>query len=51
MGGTEAPDHLAEGYRTQVSLALKDDPGARVTGEYFCIKSAWPRLRARVIAA
>jgi len=36
MGGTEAPDHLAEGYRTQVWLALSDDPAERVTGESFC---------------
>src|SRR5262249_40252189 len=35
MGGPNAPDDLAEGYRTQVWLAVSDDPGARVTGKYF----------------
>jgi NAD(P)-dependent dehydrogenase (short-subunit alcohol dehydrogenase family) len=35
MGGPEAPDDLAEGYRTQVWLAVSEDRAARVTGEYF----------------
>ena len=35
MGGPGAPDNLQEGYRTQVWLAVSDDPGAKVTGEYF----------------
>ena len=35
MGGPEAPDDLLEGCRTQVWLAVSEDPAARVTGEYF----------------
>lgn len=35
MGGAGAPDNLDEGYRTQVWLAVSDDPEAKVTGEYF----------------
>lgn len=35
MGGAGAPDDLDEGRRTQAWLAAGDDPGARVTGEYF----------------
>jgi NAD(P)-dependent dehydrogenase (short-subunit alcohol dehydrogenase family) len=35
MGGSHAPDSLEEGYRTQVWLAVSDDPAATVTGEYF----------------
>jgi hypothetical protein len=35
MGGPEAPDNLDEGCRTQVWLAVSDDPAARVSGEYF----------------
>ena len=35
MGGPEAPDDLDEGYRTQVWLAVSDDPAALVSGEYF----------------
>jgi NAD(P)-dependent dehydrogenase (short-subunit alcohol dehydrogenase family) len=35
MGGAGAPDDLNEGYRTQVWLAVSDDPAAMVTGEYF----------------
>jgi NAD(P)-dependent dehydrogenase (short-subunit alcohol dehydrogenase family) len=35
MGGPGAPDDLDQGRRTQVWLAVGDDEGARVTGEYF----------------
>jgi NAD(P)-dependent dehydrogenase (short-subunit alcohol dehydrogenase family) len=35
MGGAGAPDDLDEGYRTQVWLAVSDNPAAMVTGEYF----------------
>jgi NAD(P)-dependent dehydrogenase (short-subunit alcohol dehydrogenase family) len=35
MGGSGAPDDLDQGHRTQVWLAVGDDPAARVTGEYF----------------
>lgn len=42
MGGSAAPDNLDDGHRTQVWLAVSDDPAAMVTGEYFFHK----RLRA-----
>jgi NAD(P)-dependent dehydrogenase (short-subunit alcohol dehydrogenase family) len=35
MGGPGAPDDLDQGHRTQVWLAVSDDPMACVTGEYF----------------
>jgi NAD(P)-dependent dehydrogenase (short-subunit alcohol dehydrogenase family) len=35
MGGPGATDNLDEGHRTQVWLAVSDDPAAKVTGEYF----------------
>lgn len=35
MGGPGASDDLDQGHRTQVWLAVGDDPAARVTGEYF----------------
>jgi NAD(P)-dependent dehydrogenase (short-subunit alcohol dehydrogenase family) len=35
MGGPGASDDLDQGHRTQVWLAVSDDPMARVTGEYF----------------
>jgi NAD(P)-dependent dehydrogenase (short-subunit alcohol dehydrogenase family) len=35
MGGAGAPDDLEAGHRTQVWLAVSDDPAATVTGEYF----------------
>jgi NAD(P)-dependent dehydrogenase (short-subunit alcohol dehydrogenase family) len=35
MGGRSAPDDLDKAHRTQVWLAVSDDPAARVTGEYF----------------
>ncbi|HVN13357.1 MAG TPA: SDR family NAD(P)-dependent oxidoreductase [Kineosporiaceae bacterium] len=35
MGGSSAPDDLAQGHLTQVWLAVSDEPGALVTGAYF----------------
>ena len=35
MGGTGAPDDLAQGPVTQAWLAVSDDPAATVTGGYF----------------
>jgi NAD(P)-dependent dehydrogenase (short-subunit alcohol dehydrogenase family) len=35
MGGRGAPDDLAQGPRTQVWLAVSNDPAATVSGEYF----------------
>ena len=35
MGGPGAPDDLDQAHRTQVWLAVRDDPLARVTGQYF----------------
>jgi NAD(P)-dependent dehydrogenase (short-subunit alcohol dehydrogenase family) len=35
MGGPGAPDDLDAAHRTQVWLAVGDDPAATVTGEYF----------------
>jgi NAD(P)-dependent dehydrogenase (short-subunit alcohol dehydrogenase family) len=35
MGGPGATDDMDKGHRTQVWLATSDEPGARVTGQYF----------------
>jgi NAD(P)-dependent dehydrogenase (short-subunit alcohol dehydrogenase family) len=35
MGGPGAPDDFDAGSRTQVWLAVSDDPAARVSGKYF----------------
>jgi NAD(P)-dependent dehydrogenase (short-subunit alcohol dehydrogenase family) len=35
MGGAGAPDNLEKGFETQVWLAVSNDPGARVSGQYF----------------
>jgi NAD(P)-dependent dehydrogenase (short-subunit alcohol dehydrogenase family) len=35
MGGPGAPDDLGAGPKTQVWLATSDEPGARVSGQYF----------------
>ncbi|HYK88666.1 MAG TPA: SDR family NAD(P)-dependent oxidoreductase [Acidobacteriota bacterium] len=35
MGGPAATDDLDQGHRTQVWLAVSDDPATQVTGEYF----------------
>jgi hypothetical protein len=51
MGGPEAPDDLEEGYRTQVWLAVSDEPAAKVAGEYFYHrKRISPSLATRVVA-
>ena len=35
MGGAGATDDLQQGYETQAWLAVSEDTGAKVTGEYF----------------
>lgn len=35
MGGPGAPESLEEGARTQVWLAVSDEPAAKVTSQYF----------------
>jgi NAD(P)-dependent dehydrogenase (short-subunit alcohol dehydrogenase family) len=35
MGGAGAPDDMDLAHRTQVWLAVSDEPGAKVTGKYF----------------
>lgn len=35
MGGSGAPDDLEKGYQTQVWLAVSNDAGALVSGQYF----------------
>jgi NAD(P)-dependent dehydrogenase (short-subunit alcohol dehydrogenase family) len=35
MGGAGAPDNLGEAHKTQVWLAVSDDPAACVSGRYF----------------
>jgi hypothetical protein len=35
MGGSSAADDLDQAHRTQVWLAVSDDPAALVPGEYF----------------
>ncbi|HEY4154687.1 MAG TPA: SDR family NAD(P)-dependent oxidoreductase [Puia sp.] len=35
MGGPGAPDNLEEGAKTQVWLAVSDDPAAQSTGKFF----------------
>ena len=51
MGGPEAPDDLEEGYRTQVWLAVSDEPAAKVAGEYFYHrKRVSPSPATRVVA-
>ena len=35
MGGPNASDDLDQGHRTQVWLAVSDDQGAKVSGDYF----------------
>jgi NAD(P)-dependent dehydrogenase (short-subunit alcohol dehydrogenase family) len=51
MGGPRAPDDLNEGHRTQVWLAVSDDPAALVSGEYFYHRKRIPPSPAtRVVA-
>jgi NAD(P)-dependent dehydrogenase (short-subunit alcohol dehydrogenase family) len=50
MGGAGAPDDLDQGHRTQAWLAVSDDPGAMVTGNYFFhLKFRTPNPAARDI--
>ena len=35
MGGPGAPDDMDQAHRTQVWLAVSDEPAAQVTGQYF----------------
>jgi NAD(P)-dependent dehydrogenase (short-subunit alcohol dehydrogenase family) len=35
MGGAGAPDDLQKGYQTQIWLAVSNDAGAMVSGQYF----------------
>ncbi len=42
MGGPGAPDDLDAAHRTQVWLAVENDPAAMVTGEYFYHKQLRP---------
>ena len=35
MGGQSATDDMDQAHRTQVWLAVSDDPAASVSGEYF----------------
>jgi hypothetical protein len=59
MGGAGAPDDLQAAPKTQVWLAVSEDPSARVTGEYFYhMKRRAPnpavhdeRLQDRLLAA
>ena len=51
MGGAGASDDLDQGHRTQVWLAVSDDPAARVTGEYFYhLRRRTPKAAARDVA-
>jgi NAD(P)-dependent dehydrogenase (short-subunit alcohol dehydrogenase family) len=48
MGGAGATDHLEQGYETQAWLAVSEDAGARVTGEYFYhMRPRKPNVAAR----
>jgi NAD(P)-dependent dehydrogenase (short-subunit alcohol dehydrogenase family) len=48
MGGAGATDDLDEGHRTQVWLAVSDDPAAKVSGEYFYhMRKKTPKSAAR----
>ena len=50
MGGPGARDNLDEGHRTQVWLAVSNDPAAKVSGEYFYhMKLRTPRPATRDI--
>jgi NAD(P)-dependent dehydrogenase (short-subunit alcohol dehydrogenase family) len=42
MGGPGAPDNLDAAHRTQVWLAVSQDPAAMVTGQYFFHKQLRP---------
>lgn len=51
MGGPSATDDLDQGHRTQVWLAVSDDPGAMVSGAYFYhMRQRMPKAEARDVA-
>lgn len=51
MGGSGATDDLNQGYRTQVWLAVSEDPEAKVSGEYFYhMRRRTPKAAARDVA-
>jgi NAD(P)-dependent dehydrogenase (short-subunit alcohol dehydrogenase family) len=51
MGGPSATDDLDQGHRTQVWLAASNDPGAKVSGEYFYhMRQRTPKAETRDIA-
>jgi NAD(P)-dependent dehydrogenase (short-subunit alcohol dehydrogenase family) len=51
MGGPSATDDLDQGHRTQVWLAASDDPGAKVSGEYFYhMRQRTPKAETRDVA-
>jgi len=51
MGGPSATDGLDQGHRTQVWLAVSDDPGAMVSGAYFYhMRQRMPKAEARDVA-
>jgi|SRR5208337_3512316 len=51
MGGPGATDDLDAGHRTQVWLAVSDEPAAKVSGEYFYhMKRRAPHPAARDVA-
>jgi NAD(P)-dependent dehydrogenase (short-subunit alcohol dehydrogenase family) len=48
MGGAGATDNLEQGYETQAWLAVSEDAGAKVTGEYFYhMRPRKPNVAAR----
>lgn len=51
MGGPNATDNLDAGHRTQVWLAVSEDPAAMVTGGYFYhLKPRQPKAATRDVA-
>ena len=51
MGGPSATDDLDQGHRTQVWLAVSDDPQARVSGEHFYhMRRRTPKAATRDVA-
>jgi len=51
MGGPSATDDLDQGHRTQVWLAVSDDPAAKVSGEYYYhLRRRTPKAATRDVA-
>ena len=51
MGGPSATDDLNQGHRTQVWLAVSEDPAAKVSGEYvYHLRQRAPRAATRDVA-